>query len=319
MKVKIGTGLSWLLMLLCAGFIVYLFSVQSEQLRILGRVSPGHIGALMILYLGYLGLHGYRSLVVLSYCSSRPIAFRPWIRIYVLGRFLDVIVPQLGNLYRAVRLKNKFAVSYTHSASGLLTIAWLTNLLNLILAVTVVLTLSPQLRVAGLPATWLLAGLAVATALAPVLLARGLNAIAIPVRWLAWAQGKASEAVAGALDAARDWRHLGWVTVLGVAQFLLAVTIFYVCFQGLGIPATPGGLVLFYVLLQLSVYVNLTPGNLGVQEVAFGALAEAMGTGMAEGILVSALLRVVSYLVLAGLALPLGGLDVLRQRETYRS
>lgn len=65
--------------------------------------------------------------------------------------------------------------------------------------------------------------------------------------------------------------------------------------------------------------INLPPGNLGVRKVAFGLLADLTGIGMAEGMLVSALLRVVGYIALFAVALAMGGLGVLRQAERYRS
>jgi hypothetical protein len=73
-------------------------------------------------------------------------------------------------------------------------------------------------------------------------------------------------------------------------------------------------LAVFYALFKLSFYINLTPGNLGVQEVVWGKLSELMGIGMAQGVLVSAFVRVVSTGVILVLGIALGGWDMLRSR-----
>lgn len=70
----------------------------------------------------------------------------------------------------------------------------------------------------------------------------------------------------------------------------------------MGIEPNVPDLALFLALYKLSTLVVLTPGNLGIREMAFGFLSQALGIGMAEGILASAML----YAVHSSLVIPLG-------------
>jgi len=66
------------------------------------------------------------------------------------------------------------------------------------------------------------------------------------------------------------------------------------------------------VLLQLATYVAVTPGNLGLQELAFGVLAVGLGSAAVDGVVVSALVRVTGVVAIVAFALPLGGVQALR-------
>jgi hypothetical protein len=70
--------------------------------------------------------------------------------------------------------------------------------------------------------------------------------------------------------------------------------------------------VLFFVLSQLSTYVQITPGNLGVFELGFGALGSQLGIGLVGGLLVAALIRVTGYIALLIAGLALGGIKAAR-------
>ncbi|MDJ0951019.1 MAG: lysylphosphatidylglycerol synthase transmembrane domain-containing protein [Alphaproteobacteria bacterium] len=320
MKPKLSTVISWSVLIGCAGFILHFFSSDRQSLALLAGISPAQIAVLVLLHVVYLGLHGYRYQVVLQKCSGRALAYLAWFRIYVIGRFLNLVVPQMGNVYRGLRLKSELRVSYTSYASGLLSVGWLGAWCNLVAGVAVVGWLSPDLRVGGLSAFWGLLALTLAVGIGPILLHRVLALIhpSGGLGALSWLRAKIAEAVGGAVGALRDGRYVGAILLLSAAQFAIACAIFFACFEALGITVGAGELVLFYVLLQFSTYVNITPGNLGVQEIAFGLLADAIHIGMGEGMLVSALLRVTGYLALFALALPMGAVDVMRRQGGLR-
>jgi hypothetical protein len=55
-----------------------------------------------------------------------------------------------------------------------------------------------------------------------------------------------------------------------------------------------------------------------VQELAFGILSTGFGASAADGVLVSALLRVTGVVALIAMALPFGGLEALRASRAAR-
>ena len=69
---------------------------------------------------------------------------------------------------------------------------------------------------------------------------------------------------------------------------------------------------LYAILLKLSLLVNITPGNLGLRELVYGQLSQALGTGVEASILVSGIIRMVTYLLLSVLGVLFGGLALLR-------
>jgi hypothetical protein len=64
---------------------------------------------------------------------------------------------------------------------------------------------------------------------------------------------------------------------------------------------------LFYSLLKISSAFIIIPGNVGIQEIAFGFLSKEMGTGMAEGILISTVMRVLGTSLIIIIAVIIGG------------
>jgi len=69
-------------------------------------------------------------------------------------------------------------------------------------------------------------------------------------------------------------------------------------------------LALFLAFYNMSLYLTITPGNIGVREIIFGALASALGVGMAEGIIASAVHRVAVYIFLFPGGMFFGGLHL---------
>ncbi len=312
MTVLLRRLLSWLAVALSGAYIAYFFSANGDDLRLLLSIRPEHVVALILLQVLYLLLHGYRYRIVLEQCSDRSIAYWPWFRLFVLGRFLNTVLPQSGNLYRGLLLKDVWGVTYTRYVTAFFSFAWMGNCLNLLIALAMVALVDPGLRVGVVPAGLLVASLLLALAGLPVLLDRFSRGVRIRARYVSWIHDKVSEVLRVSVGNLRDARYLRRMLGFGLLAFAAACTIFGACFHGLGISVGFAEMALFYVILQISTHVHVTPGNLGVQELGFGILGEQMGIGMGEGMLVSALLRVSGYLALFALAVPMGGVRLLR-------
>lgn len=310
--------LQWLVLLLCLAFIVRFFGTRRDDLRLLLNLSRVAVAALLVLHVVYFVLHGYRYQIVMEKCGGRPIGFGPWFHVFILGRFLNTMFPQAGTLYRAVHLKRDHQVSHTRYVSGLFSFAWMDTGLNLVVALVVIGWTDPGLRVGPLPAMYLVAGVTVLVAGVPMLADLVLRSTTIRVRFLAWLHARLAEVVRVSVQNLRDAVYLAKVASVGLVVFGHFCLILYIGFRSLGIRVGVGEVVLFYLLIKASTYVNVTPGNLGVLEIGCGILGAQMQIGMAEGMLVSAILRIIRYIALVGLAVPMGGLSVLRNRRQYQ-
>ena len=308
--------LSWALLIASLAMVVHFLWQSGDALRALSRIGAPSIAALFAMHLVYLVTYGYRYLVVLEKCSARSVGFRPWFRIYVLGQFLNLAVPQLGSVYRGLSLKKEFDISYTRYITGFFSVAWLSAGMNMALALVAIVVLQPDLTVGQIPAYLIPLAIGLVVVAAPPMGSLLLAAVKVRLASFSWVQSKLSEVLQVSLSNCRDLRYLLTVAGLGLLLLIQASVIFGLIFSALGIPVAVAALILFYVILQVGTYISLTPGNLGVQELAFGVLASQLGIGIAEGVLASLFLRTTGYVSLLMIVLPIGGLGVFR--ETLR-
>ena len=103
------------------------------------------------------------------------------------------------------------------------------------------------------------------------------------------------------------------LALLAVTKLALTAARFWVCFAGLRVGISALGALLYATTTILLALVNLTPGSMGLREVAVAALSAGLGTTYAAGMAAASLDRVglLAYVVIAGLP----GLYRLRQRK----
>jgi uncharacterized membrane protein YbhN (UPF0104 family) len=315
--------LPWLLfavaLLATAGLLV----VRGDDLAALRSLGAPSVVALVALQGVYLVVQSGRFHVVLVRFAERAIGFGPWFALFVLGRFLNLFVPQAGNVYRAVELQRRHGISVQRFVVAFVNAPWLAMILNFLLGAVAVGLFAPGTELAGWPLWAVLLGAACATVLAPLaVLALLQPLLQVPqlqrYPLLGRVQARAAEMVAVTLASLRDPRYLLRVGAWTLVSFVQASYLMVFGFAALGLEVGVGAAVTFYVLLQVTTYVQLTPGNLGVQELAFGVLSTGFGASAADGVLVSALLRVTGVVALVAMALPLGGLEALRASRVGR-
>ena len=289
-----------------------LVALRGEDLAVLDALDLGATLLLVALQVVYLVVQSGRFHVVLVKLADTRVGFGAWLQLFVIGRFLNLFLPQAGNVYRAVELKRRHGVGYTRFAAAFVNAPWVAMVLNFALGAAVVALAQPAARVGGWPLAALLALAAGVTAAAPLVAALLLPLVPRRFRLLAWLHGRLSEMVAVTLGSLRDVGYLLRVVAWTLAAFVQATAMLWVGFVALGSDVGLAQAVAFYVLLQLATYLPLTPGNLGVQELAFGVLAAGLGSAAVDGVIVSALVRVTGVIALVALALPLGGLQALR-------
>jgi uncharacterized membrane protein YbhN (UPF0104 family) len=81
----------------------------------------------------------------------------------------------------------------------------------------------------------------------------------------------------------------------------------WLAFHSVGASIHLSGLLLFQILVKLTSQVVVTPGNLGITELAFGALARGSARTLEQGIAVSLLLRAVGSAMVVLLGALSGG------------
>jgi uncharacterized membrane protein YbhN (UPF0104 family) len=302
----------WLAFALALAATVALVVLRGEELGALADLAPAAVAWLVAQQLLYLVAQSGRFHVVLVRFARRPVGFVPWLRLFTIGRFLNLFVPQAGNVYRAVELRRRFDVGYQDFVAAFVNAPWLAMVLNLALGAVAVAALQPAAAIAGWPLWLVLAGATLLGGAAPFVALAVLPLM--PDRWrpLAWLRARLSEMVRATLESLRDRRYLARVLAWTLVSFVQASAMLWYGFAALGSPVGVAEAIAFYVLLQLATYFPVTPGNVGVQELAFGALAAGFGAAAVDGVVVSGLIRVTGVVALVLAALPMGGVEALR-------
>jgi hypothetical protein len=268
--------------------------------------------------LAYLGLKAWRFLVILRQNGLDGASFPAWFRIFVIAAFLNKWIPQAGNVYRGVRLKADHGFSYAGYVSSYASSAWLSTILDLALALGLTVVLEPTLQIGRWRAPWAI-GAALAVVIGgPILGNLLLSRVHVQESLLARVHSVLSQVVSGAVEMARDVRFVSRVSVLGGLAFLATAAQFRLVMQAFGISVSVPVVAVFTCLRRTSQLLILSPGNLGVQEMAYGFLGAAVGIGAAPGIVASGVSRVVAYFVNTILAAALGGLGLLRPKANER-
>lgn len=290
--------------------IVWLISRDTESLAPLGDVAATEVVAIFVLQLAYLVVESYRMQIVIEASAGAHLEPIAWFRIFVVGRLLNLIVPQSGNVYRALRLKHDHGVPYISFGGALGAFLWLSVTLNLLMATILIALNSPELSTGPVP-TWV------------ALLAAALVAAFGPLAaWFIFRNrggrgrlGFVVATLAAVLDASvaavRDRALLAKFALVWLITIIVIVFLYGTVLSIVGADLGAGELIALYALVQVTSFVVITPGNLGIQEVGFAALATLLGATAAQGAAGAAIIRVTGAIALAVPAL-LTGLGDLR-------
>jgi len=254
--------------------------------------------ALGLLALFHIVMLSCRYLVILRGLGLRKIGFLAWFRIFVTGSILNYFLGQSGNVYRAMALKKKYGFEYTNTVATYIAFAWMDTLLNTFLITAIVALWDHRLQIGGVK-VFPVAGVALVVLLLLPFAARilGRRAVAWTEQRSAWLHRLVRTASNAAHMTTRP-SLVAAISGIGLGTFGLQMTMVYIAFRGLGINLGLAELAIFVGLLQLSAVVIITPGNLGIIELAYGFLSQAIGFRITDGFIVSGILRMVIYAML---------------------
>jgi uncharacterized protein (TIRG00374 family) len=95
----------------------------------------------------------------------------------------------------------------------------------------------------------------------------------------------------------RDRALLGKLIALTFFNVTVGALLFFAVFKSVGFAIPFRTALLIYLLTSYTVLINVTPGNLGIQEVVTSLAAAILGAGADMGLLVSLIIRAVTILV----------------------
>ena len=305
----------WSIFLLCTAYIVRFFALNTDDIMLVTRLKPLAVTGIVVLSaLAHL-IFCFRFQAVLKKCTGKSVPFFHWLRLVVLGRFLTLLTPQAGNVYSSIMLKKHYGIPHTRYISSFFSFVWTDTCVNVLVAMVLVLLVQPQLTIGGISAIYLLVGIFLVVFLVPVIIEWILSTMTFNNPRLVWIHGRLSEMFGISMGNIKDPAFMAKFLAGGLLAFADAIGVFYICFRSLDLPVSIPALALFYVVMRLSTLIVLTPGNLGVREIAYGIIGKNLNITMGQGILISMIIRVIATTVIIALGALLGGIDLFRHRK----
>lgn len=269
------------------------------------------IFALLILYfISY----AYRFVVLIDkHCRCR-IDLLTWIRMLVVVRFMNNLVPQMGSIYRGITLKRDYGVPYTDFISANVFFIWTDTLFNFLLAIILVVAVGAHLELFGMPVEQFILLAFIAVLIAPFLASKVLTYAPQSSKLLK----KLAHVNQQLLEGLKDPKYMLGTTAIALVSFGLMGWVFKLLLLAVDVDVPISTLAVFYALYRLTFHVNITPGNIGVRELAYGLLCSEAQIGMAKGLLISTELRILSVLVLLIVGMAVSSKEILSTWRTYR-
>jgi len=308
---RVKRGLRWIVASLAMAFVVGQLLTEPEPLLRIWRTGPLVLTGLCALVVLNQALMSLRFAQIMKHMGAPNVGLLAWFRLTSVGQMLNLFVPQLGNVYRGVTLKRDYGITYLTWATGLVSFVWLDMVGGLLIAVLAISKLEPGLRFAGMSAVLLLALGLFFIFFGPIVAALVMERLPSRSGFIGRTQARLTSLLSTASAAARSPRLMLRFFGLNVLVTIGQTATLWLAFHSVGASIHLSGLLLFQILVKLTSQVVVTPGNLGITELAFGALARGSARTLEQGIAVSLLLRAVGSAMVVLLGALSGGLSEL--------
>jgi hypothetical protein len=302
--------LRWILTAICIVWVVWYFYNHRESLYLFTSLSVSVMVVLLILAAVHMCLYALQFYFVLRTCTPRPFSFFAFFKTIILGRIFSNIAPQGGNVYRAVYFKYKFGISYTHYLGGFFCFLWIDAAMNILLAAAVFGWFEPEFRIGTVSVWWILLAMT-AMWFMPLLFEALFRRQSFRAGALLWLHSRISEMLRVAVQSLSHIRMLGVVTAANALNFVNTMTFFYLCLSGFGTTVGVPVLMMFFVLMKITSYLIITPGNFALREIAYAFLGRQMGMDAGQAMVVSIFHRLAVLIIVVLLAACFGGYDLL--------
>jgi uncharacterized membrane protein YbhN (UPF0104 family) len=302
------------LMLACVAYLAYYLWANRNHLGVVFAFTTLQVSLTIVLISVHNFVYALRLYHVFSRTTGKSFRYLEWLKLAVLGRFLNHFVPQLGNVYRSLLLKKSFQINHTVYASSFVSFVWLDICANLLIAIVAFHYFEFDLAVFNVSLLALFYITLSCLALTPFLIFY-LSRFEVQGGRFKWLKGRFDEAINTIVNSIKSPAYLFSFFGFTLLSSVLMIATFYLIFSGIGVAATNPELVTFNLIHRLASNVIITPGNLGLRELVFGALSASFSMGLASGIIVSGVLRVLSFAILVVLGIALGGWQLLLDKK----
>ena len=303
---------SWFVAIIGIGILVAVVArsgVTPDSLNL----SPASITLLVAAQGAYLLTESLRMQSVLQEAAGIKFGVGTMFRIFVIARVLNLVVPQSGNVYRVASLKDEYDAPIVETTGGIASFVWISVTASLALSTVLTFLADSESTNSSAVTPGLLAALTVGTAIAPWIILALASRITNDNAFFS----KVRRGSIAALEVLRHpralLRFIGWWAL----SIIVIVVIYSTAFTMVGDVPPIGTLIAIYALVQATSFVVITPGNIGIQDLGFAAVAVLFGSSPEVAAAAALIVRISGIAVTAAVAL--GAVAVSSRSDQRRS
>ncbi len=294
----------WMLLLLVVASTIILIYRNRNDFHFILKIDYNYI--IIILFLSFINLSlGSLRYFLIIRTLSNHVDFWSCYKAFIIGRFLNKIIPRSGVIYRALYFKKKNKISYKKLISGFIAFMFLDIMIYMLIGSIVIGIYDHSLSIGGTNLLFLfilLFFLNISIAYITYLVNKHLH-FSVKNALMKKFFFHLKNIVNNFINLCKNKKILMFNFSIILSIFLVNIGLIHLCFRSVHIYAKISLLSVFVVLSQLSTVITLTPGNLGVRELLYAFLANSMGIGSAEGLSVSIILRISGFIIIGTLSL----------------
>jgi uncharacterized membrane protein YbhN (UPF0104 family) len=282
---------------LCIALIAFLAYRQPQVFARLLELDPWVFTVTAILLAVYFAIYSLRLQLALEAWTRKSVQRLHFFQLVILGRLFNTLVPQMGLIYRGLILKRSYDIKHSDYIGSQISFAAIDLIINTGTFITIWMIYERNLP------------LGIIAAAVYALVIKGLFTLIKKLPLPDQSQDKKILPSVRKLqeqceDLAKASFYIPFIAC-SLTSLVIMSAVFSLYFDHLGNPLSIPVIVLFYTLYRMTFYLTITPGNIGLREIALGALGTAFSVPVATASLVALTIRVQSYIVLAAVGIPL--------------
>lgn len=300
---KLTQIIKWIILAAVLILLINYIIQHRHEFHFLKTLRMEYIVPVILLNIFGLLLSSYRFDMMLTRVSHR-IAHSTVFKYFIYGRFINKFIPYGGSVYRAIMFKKSDGVSYKKYIASNVSFDWLNLIYSTFFGVLVISVYDPQLKIRSIPLLPLFVVVLILLALAIPLAKKVLGHIgsSVSVGSFQTRIQETNEIIDRVLDVLKNrpiFIRNSIIITLIIGSNLIS---FRLLFKSIGVETDLVVLLVYLIILRFFRAMKLTPANLGIRELLLGFLSYSLGTGAAEGVAVSIMMRVITLCVQGGLS-----------------
>ena len=180
---------------------------------------------------------------------------------------------------------------------------WLDVIFYLSISLACSAILQTFYNTAGKSPTILISGCLAIFFATPFIVNRAISYVPTPSKLISWIKSKISTVTTAFSLEIRKTKVMAAYFLLTLIFYLILTFLMKICYLSLGYAVGTGELFLFTLVFLLTRTINIIPGNLGLAEIICGYFTAFMGITMGTGIIISGIIRILTFILLCMLTL----------------